>query len=41
MKKLVYPFTFDEWKKANHKKIKWCKKIAKEIKNDIQLKLFE
>jgi hypothetical protein len=40
MKKLTYPFTFEEWKKANPKALKWCKKIAKEMKTDIQLKLF-
>lgn len=41
MKKLVYPFTFEEWKKhpSSREKIKWCKSVAKKIKVGKQLKL--
>ena len=35
MKKLKYPFTFEDWKKhpTTKNKLKWCEKIAKEINN--------
>jgi hypothetical protein len=39
MKKLIYPFTFKEWKKANPEALKWCKKISDEIKYGEQLKI--
>ena len=39
--KLTYPFTFEEWKIANPKAIKWCKKISIELKLSKQLKLFQ
>lgn len=36
---LIYPFTFEQWKKANPKAIKWCKKVSIELKLNKQLKL--
>ena len=38
--KLTYPFTFEEWKIANPKAIKWCKKVSIELQLSKQLKLF-
>ena len=35
--KLVYPFTFEQWVKANPKAIRWCKKIGKEIDEMIKI----
>ena len=38
--KLTYPFTFEEWQKANPKALKWCKKVSIELKLNKQLTLF-